>query len=273
MDVTALIDQAQELVALYGLKLIAALAIFVIGKWIAKALKSVVIKMMRKGKTDPTVVGFVANIAYVAMMAFVVLAALGQLGIETTSFIAVLGAAGLAIGLALQGSLSNFAAGFLMIIFRPFKVGDFIEGAGISGVVEEISIFTTILKTGDNKTVIVPNASLSNGNIVNYSTKPTRRVDLLVGVSYDADLRHVRDVLEDLISKEERVLKDPEHMIAVAELGADSVNFTVRLWVNTSDFWPVKFAMNEAIKMRFDEENIGIPYPQRDVHVYEHKAA
>jgi len=273
MDIANLAEQAQELLALYGLKIIAALAIFIIGKWIAKIIKKVVIRMMTKGKTDPTIIGFVANIAYIALMAFVIIAALGQLGIQTTSFIAILGAAGLAIGLALQGSLSNFAAGFLMIIFRPFKVGDFIEGAGVSGVVEEISIFTTTMKTGDNKTIIIPNSSLSNGNIINYSTKETRRVDLLVGVSYDADLKHVRNVLEELIAAEDRVLKDPAHMIAVAELGADSVNFTVRLWVKSADYWGVTFAMNEAVKMRFDQEDIGIPYPQRDVHVYEHKAA
>ena len=273
MDLSNIIEQAEALLTLYGLKLLAAVAIFIIGKWVAKRLKVILAKMMAKGKTDPTIIGFTGNIAYVAMMAFVVLAALGQLGIQTTSFIAILGAAGLAIGLALQGSLSNFAAGFLMIIFRPFKVGDFIEGAGVAGVVEEISIFTTTMKTGDNKTIIVPNSSLSNGNIVNYSAKATRRVDLLVGVSYDADIKHVREVLEELIAAEERVLKDPAHLIAVSELGADSVNFAVRLWVNSSDYWPVMFAMNEAVKLRFDQEGIGIPYPQRDVHVYEHKAA
>jgi small conductance mechanosensitive channel len=270
MDVSGLLEQGQELLALYGLKLIAAVAIFIIGKWVAKMIKKVITKMMTKGNTDPTVIGFVSNIAYVALMAFVVLAALGQLGIETTSFIAILGAAGLAIGLALQGSLSNFAAGFLMIIFRPFKVGDFIEGAGVAGVVEEISIFTTTMKTGDNKTIIIPNSSLSNGNIINYSTKATRRVDLTVGVSYDADLKHVKEVLEDLVASEERIMKDPAHLI---ELAADSVNLVMRMWVNSGDYWPVMFAMTEAVKVRLDKEGIGIPYQQRDVHVYEHKAA
>lgn len=273
LDVAKLLEQGQELIALYGLKLIAAIAIYVIGKWIAKILKKMVIRMMEKGKTDPTIIGFVSNIAYVALLAFVIIAALGQLGIQTTSFIAILGAAGLAIGLALQGSLSNFAAGFLMIIFRPFKIGDFIEGAGVAGVVEEISIFTTTMRTGDNKTIIIPNSNLSSGNIINYSTKETRRVDLLVGVSYDADIKHVRDVLEQLIAADERVLQDPQHLIAVSELGADSVNFAVRLWVKSADYWGVTFDMNEAIKIRFDKEGIGIPYPQRDIHVYEHKAA
>jgi len=273
MEVTGLLEKGQELLALYGLKLVAAIAIFIIGKWIAKLFKKFVVKLMKKGKTDPTITGFVSNIAYVGLMAFVVLAALGQLGIETTSFIAVIGAAGLAIGLALQGSLANFAAGFLMIIFRPFKVGDFIEAAGVSGVVEEISIFTTRMKTGDNKTIIVPNAKLSNDNIVNYSSKETRRVDLTVGVSYDADLAHVKNVLEDLVAGEERVLQEPAHLIAVSELAADSVNLTVRMWVNSADYWGVNFAMTEAVKVRFDQEGIGIPYQQRDVHLYEHKAA
>ena len=273
MDVAALIEQGQELLALYGLKVVAAIAIFIIGKWVSKILKNLVIKAMTKGKTDPTIIGFVANIAYVALMAFVIIAALGQLGIQTTSFIAILGAAGLAIGLALQGSLSNFAAGFLMIMFRPFKVGDFIEGAGVAGVVEEISIFTTTMKTGDNKTIIIPNSSLSGGNIINYSTKETRRVDLTVGVSYDADLSQVKTVLESLIAAEDRILKDPEHLIAVTELAADSVNLVMRMWVKSGDYWPVMFAMTEAVKLRLDEEGIGIPYQQRDVHLYEHKVA
>ncbi|MGD2116925.1 MAG: mechanosensitive ion channel [Chromatiales bacterium] len=273
MEITGLMEQAQELLALYGLKLVAALAIFIIGKWVSRLVKKLVAKMMTKGNAEPTIIGFVANIAYVAMMAFVILAALGQLGIQTTSFIAVLGAAGLAIGLALQGSLSNFAAGFLMIIFRPFKVGDFIEGAGVAGVVEEISIFTTTMKTGDNKTIIVPNASLSSGNIINYSTKETRRVDLTVGVSYDADLAHVKKVLAELVEADERILDDPAYMIAVAELADNSVNLVVRSWVKSGDYWGVLFSLTEAVKLRFDQEGIGIPYPQRDVHLYEHKAA
>lgn len=273
MNIEQIIQQAQDLVALYGLKVLAAIAIFIFGKWIARILKSLLIRVLKKSKTDPTIVGFVANIAYVALMVFVVLAALGQLGIQTTSFIAILGAAGLAIGLALQGSLSNFAAGFLMIAFRPFKVGDFIEGAGVAGTVEEISIFTTTLKTGDNKTIIIPNSKISDGNIINYSSKETRRVDLVVGVSYEAKLDHVKSVLEDLVKSEARIMSDPEHLIAVSQLADNSVNLVVRAWVKSSDYWPVTFALTEAIKNRFDAEGIGIPYPQRDVHVYEHKSA
>ncbi len=272
MNIEQIIQQAQDLVALYGLKVLAAIAIFIFGKWIARILKSVLIRVLKKSKTDPTIIGFVANIAYVALMVFVVLAALGQLGIQTTSFIAILGAAGLAIGLALQGSLSNFAAGFLMIAFRPFKVGDFIEGAGVAGTVEEISIFTTTLKTGDNKTIIIPNSKISDGNIINYSSKETRRVDLVVGVSYEAKLDHVKAVLEDLVKNEERIMSDPAHLIAVSELADNSVNLVVRAWVKSSDYWPVTFSLTENIKNRFDAEGIGIPYPQRDVHVYEHKS-
>jgi small conductance mechanosensitive channel len=194
-------------------------------------------------------------------------AALGQLGIQTTSFIAILGAAGLAIGLALQGSLSNFAAGFLMIIFRPFKVGDFIEGAGVAGVVEEIQIFTTKLKTGDNKIIIVPNAKLSGDNITNYSAQETRRVDMTVGVAYSADLSKVREVLLDIISKDTRILAEPAPLVAVAELADSSVNFVVRVWTKTGDYWGVKFDATETIKNRFDAEGIGIPFPQRDIHI------
>ena len=264
-------QMAMELGSEYGLKLILALVIFIIGKWVAKAIRGVVKRMMGKAEIDEIVIGFVGNIVYFALLTFVIIAALAQLGIQTTSFIAVLGAAGLAIGLALQGSLANFAAGFLMIVFRPFKVGDVIEGGGTVGKVEAMHIFTTTLKTPDNKTIIIPNAKLGNDNIVNYSTEPTRRVDLTVGVSYDADLKQVREVLEDIISKDERVLSDPAHQVAVAELADNSVNFTVRLWTKTEDYWGVFFDTNEAVKLRFDEVGIGIPYPQRDVHLYEHK--
>jgi small conductance mechanosensitive channel len=259
--------QSQELVTAWGLKVLAAIAIFIIGRWIAKAVRGGVRRMMNKGDVDPIVIGFVSSITYIALLAFVVIAALGQLGIQTTSFIAILGAAGLAVGLALQGSLANFAAGFLMIIFRPFKVGDFIEGAGVAGVVEAIHIFTTTLKTGDNKIIIIPNAKLSGDNITNYSAQETRRVDMTVGVAYDADLSVVRDVLNDIISKEERAMKDPAPLVAVAELADNSVNFVVRVWTKTGDYWGVKFDMTETIKNRFDAEGIGIPFPQRDIHI------
>jgi small conductance mechanosensitive channel len=268
-----LLSQAQDLVAIYGLKVLAAIAILIIGRIAAGWIRKLVNKMMTRGKADPIIIGFVTSIVYVAVMAFVVVAALGQLGIQTTSFIAILGAAGLAIGLALQGSLSNFAAGFLLIMFRPFKVGDFIEGGGVSGIVESIQIFTTVMRTGDNKTVIVPNSKLLGDNIVNYSAKETRRVDLVVGVSYDADLVEVKRILNEIAAADERVLSDPATVIAVSELADNSVNLVMRMWAKTGDYWGVYFDTTEAVKLRLDEAGIGIPYPQRDIHLYEHKVA
>jgi len=271
--VSQVLEMGKELVITYGIKVITALVIFIIGKMVANWVKKLVIKVMKKADVDQMIISFTSSIAYIAMLAFVVVAALGQLGIQTTSFIAILGAAGLAIGLALQGSLANFAAGFLLIIFRPFKVGDVIEAAGVTGKVNAIHIFTTTLTTPDNKTIIVPNAKLGSDNIINYSTQATRRVDLTVGVSYDADLKEVRTILEDIVSKDSRILSDPAHQIAVSELGDNSVNFVVRLWVESADYWDVFFNTTETVKTRFDAAGIGIPFPQRDVHVYEHKAA
>ena len=274
MDKNAeLLQSGMDLLMQYGPKLLAAIAIFLIGKMVANWAKRLVSRVMTKGSVDPLIIGFTSSIVYIGMMVFVVMAALGQIGIQTTSFIAILGAAGLAIGLALQGSLANFAAGFLLIIFRPFKVGDVVEAAGVTGKVEVIQIFTTTLKTPDNKTIIIPNAKLGGDNIINYSTQKTRRVDLTVGVSYDADLKEVRNILEDIVSKDQRILKDPAHQIVVGELADNSVNFFLRVWVKTADYWDVYFDCNEAVKLRLDEAGIGIPYPQRDVHLYEHKVA
>ncbi|MBW2248972.1 MAG: mechanosensitive ion channel [Deltaproteobacteria bacterium] len=234
-----LISKVWELLTIYGLKVIAAVVVFVVGRWIAKGLTKFAENVMNKRQVDPTILSFVANMTYIALLVFVVLAALGQLGIQTTSFIAIIGAAGLAIGLALQGSLANFAAGFLMIIFRPFKVGDFIEGAGVAGTVEVIQIFTTQLNTPDNKTVIIPNAALTAGNITNYSAKGTRRVDLVFGIGYGDDIDHAKKVIMDVLAREERILKDPATTIGVVELADSSVNFAVRPWVTADDYWNV----------------------------------
>jgi small conductance mechanosensitive channel len=266
-----LFSKIWELLTIYGLKVVAAVVVFVVGRWVAKGLTKFLEKVMNKRQVDPTIVSFVENMTYIALLVFVVLAALGQLGIQTTSFIAVIGAAGLAIGLALQGSLSNFAAGFLMIIFRPFKVGDFIEGAGVAGTVEKIQIFTTQLKSPDNKTIIIPNAKLSGDNIVNFSAKGTRRVDMVFGIGYGDDIDKARKIIMDVIEKDVRVLKDPPPQIAVLALGDSSVDFAVRPWVNVPDYWDLWFHVTETIKKRFDEEGISIPFPQRDVHMYEHK--
>ena len=272
VDLSAILPKIYELLTVYGIKVIAALAIFVIGRWVAKGIRKFIRKMMNRSKVDPTLISFVVNLAYVALLAFVVIAALNQLGIQTASFIAIMGAAGLAVGLALQGSLSNFAAGVLMIIFRPFKVGDFIEGAGVAGTVEKIEIFTTQLKTPDNKTIIIPNSKMTNDNIINYSAKGTRRVDMAFGIGYEDDIDQARSIILDVLAQDQRVLKNPESVVLVSELADSSVNFTARAWANAGDYWDVYFDTTEKVKKRFDAEGISIPFPQRDVHLYNHEA-
>ena len=271
MDLNSILPKLQEIVTLYGLKIIAAILIFIVGRWVARGLKRLAVRALKKANVDDTLVSFIGNLTYIALLAFVIIAAINQLGVQTTSFIAVLGAAGLAIGLALQGSLANFAAGVLMIIFRPFQSGDYIEGAGVAGVVEKVEIFTTKLRTPDNKAIIVPNAKILGDNITNYSAKTERRVDMVIGVGYGDDLKKVRQVIEEVLANESRVLKEPEPTIGVLELGDNSVNFAVRPWVKTEDYWGAYFDLTETIKRRFDEEGISIPFPQRDVHLYEYK--
>lgn len=262
-------DKIIELVQVWGLKAVMAVVIFVIGRILARVLRNSLRIALRRGKIEETLVSFASNLAYALLMVMVIIAALNQLGIQTTSFIAILGAAGLAVGLALQGSLANFAAGMLMIIFKPFKVGDFIEAAGTMGIVEEIEIFTTKMRTPDNKQIIIPNNQITNGNITNFSAKDTRRVDLVVGVSYSDDLNKVKAVLEDLLNQDERILPEPAPTIGVLQLGESSIDFAVRPWVKSGDYWPTLFDLNKAIKERFDAEDISIPFPQRDVHFYQ----
>jgi len=258
-------------VAEWGLKVIGALVILIIGLWIAKIIKKIIVRVLTRRQIDGIIVSFVGSLVHIALVIFVIIAAIAKLGYQTSSFIAVLGAAGLAVGLALQGSLSNFAAGFLLIIFRPFKKGEYIEGAGTAGTVEEIQLFTTTLATPDNKKVIIPNSKLTGDNIINYTAMGTRRVELVAGVSYRDDLDKVRGVLQGIVDRDARILKNPASMIAVQAMAESSVNFVVRVWVTSSDYWGVFFDFNEAIKKRFDAEGITIPFPQRDVHVYEHK--
>ena len=265
-------EHAKDFLLQYGPSLLAAIAIFYVGKWVAKWIKRLVARGMKRADVDPMIISFTTSMVYIGLMVFVVIAALAQVGIQTTSFIAILGAAGLAIGLALQGSLANFAAGFLLIIFRPFKVGDVIEAAGVTGKVDEIQIFTTTLKTPDNKTIIVPNGKLGNDNIINYSTQKTRRVDITVGVSYDSDLKKVRRILEKIVEADQRILKDPAPQIVVGELADSSVNFFVRVWVNSADYWDVFFDANETVKLRLDEEGINIPYPTMDINLHKAEA-
>ncbi|HON37221.1 MAG: mechanosensitive ion channel [Pseudomonadota bacterium] len=267
-----LVMKLQELAAFYGIKIIAAAVILVVGRWAAKGITKITQRFLNKGKVDPTIVSFVEHVTYVALMVFIVLAALAQLGIQTTSFIAVIGAAGLAIGLALQGSLANFAAGFLMIIFKPFKAGDYIEGAGVAGTVDKIQIFTTTLKTPDNKLVIIPNSKIMSDNIVNYSAHETRRVDMPFRVSYQDDIDKVRKILRNIVDNDHRILKDPAAMIIVKTLDENSVNIELRVWVKTADYWGVYFETVEEAKKQFDANGVKIPFPQRDVHVYRHGA-
>jgi small conductance mechanosensitive channel len=262
-----IVAKIQQWSAVFGIKILTAILIVLVGRWVARLIRKTTEKMMARSKVDATLVTFVGNLIYIALLTFVVLAALAQLGIQTTSFIAVIGAAGLAVGLALQGSLANFAAGILMLLFRPFKVGDFIEGGGVSGIVEEMHIFTTQLRTPDNKTIIIPNAKITGDNITNYTKKENRRVDLVIGVSYGDDIEKVKSVVADVLRGDERILKDPGPTIAVLELGDSSVNFAVRPWVRTEDYWNVYFDTTERIKKRFDAEGISIPFPQRDVHM------
>ena len=251
----------------YGFQVLAAIAILIIGRLLAKLISKLTRRLMTKSKVEPTLITFVGNLIYITLLVFVIIAAMAQLGIQTTSFIAVIGAAGLAVGLALQGSLANFAAGVLLLIFRPFKVDDFIEGAGVTGTVEEIGIFTTQLKSPDNKKIIIPNAKITGDNITNFSAKPIRRVDLVIGVGYGDDLKKVKEVLYDLLSQDDRILKDPAPTVAVMELADSSVNFAVRPWVKGADYWDVYFDTTEKVKTRFDAEGICIPFPQRDVHL------
>lgn len=251
----------------FGLDLLAALAIFFIGRFVARLMIRGLRRIMRSREADPILESFVTNLAYWALLAFVIIAAITKLGVATASLIAVVGAAGLAVGLALQGSLANFAAGVLIVVFRPYRTGDWIEAAGISGTVLEVHILTTILKTADNKKIIVPNGQIMGSVITNYSANKTRRVDMVFGVGYDDDIDQVRQTLQELLDAEDRILADPAPQITVAELADSSVNFNVRPWVKTDDYWPVKWDFTEAVKKRFDEVGISIPYPQRDVHI------
>lgn len=254
------------LITTYIIKIAIAILIFVIGKIIAKYVKSLLSKQFEKSGIDDTLSHFLCDIVYGLILVFIVLAALGQLGIETTSFVAILGAAGLAVGLAFQSTLSNISSGVMLIFFRPFKIGDFINAGGETGVVEKINIFNTILKTGDNKQIIIGNSNIIGGNITNFSSKDTRRVDFTFGIGYDDDLKLAKQTLLDIVNEDERVMKNPEAFVAVSELADSSVNFVVRVWTKSENYWGVYFDTLEKVKLTFDEKNISIPYPQMDIH-------
>ena len=262
-------ERIQEWLILYGTIAVKAIAILVLGWIAAKIITAIAHRVMQKARVEATLVGFATNLIFAFLMTLVVVSVIQKLGVPSAGFIAVLGAAGIAIGFALQGSLANFAAGVMLIIFRPFKVNNYIEAGGVSGTVEEIQIFATVLRTPDNKRVIVPNSGITGGTITNYSANDTRRVDLVFGIGYGDDIQKAKDTLENILAQDERVLKDPAPTIAVAELADNSVNFVVRPWVKTSDYWDVLFDVTEAVKQRFDAENISIPFPQRDVHLHQ----
>ena len=263
-----LIQKAYELLLGYGPRLLLAILTLIIGLWVIKIIVRIVLRAMEKGELDESLRPFLTSLIGVMLKILLVISVASMVGVQMTSFIAVLGAAGLAVGLALQGSLGSFAGGVLILIFRPYKVGDFIEAQGHSGVVKEIQVFNTILKTPDNKTVIIPNGPLSNGSIINYSTEPTRRVDMTFGIGYGDDIAAARKVMNAIIEEDSRILKDPAPMIVVSELADSSVNFAVRTWVNGADYWGVYFDMHEKVKIEFDNNKISIPFPQTDVHLF-----
>ena len=251
----------------WAINIALALAIFIVGRMIARGMIALAKKLLEKAKMEVILINFVTSILSSVLLLIVIIASLDQLGVDTTSLIAMLGAAGLAVGLALQGSLQNFAAGVMLIIFRPFKDGDYIEAGGTAGTVEHINIFNTLIKTPDNREVIVPNGAIYGGIIVNYSAKDTRRIDMVFGIGYGDDIKKAKDLLTNIVQADERILKDPEPLVAVGELADSSVNFKVRPWVKSSDYWDVHHDLNEKIKLAFDENNISIPFPQMDVHM------
>lgn len=269
-DITSYIPHnIVEIVSGYAFSFIMALLIFVIGKWAVNKLVALLGKVLRKVKgMDETLIKFLENIVYYALMIVVLLTALGKLGVETTSFLAILGAAGLAIGLALKDSLGNFASGVMIILFKPFKVGDLVTAAGVTGTITEVGIFNSIFLTADNQKIIVPNGAITSGSIINVNANDTRRVDLVVSIGYSDDIKKTKEVLNNILTSNEKVLVDKGITVAVAELAESSVDFVVRAWVKTPDYWDVKFGLTETIKLRFDEEGISIPFPQQDVHHY-----
>ena len=253
----------------WGINLISALVVFVLGRWLAKLIVKALSKVMKRASVDETLVNFLGNVLYVALLVVVIIAALDRLGVNTTSVLAVFATAGLAVGLALKDSLSNFAAGVMLIIFKPFKVGDFVEAGGSAGTVEEIRIFSTIMRTPDNREITIPNGQIYSGTIINVTARDTRRIDLVFGIGYSDDLVKARDLIWNVINSDDRILKDPEPAVALAELADSSVNIAVRPWVKTSEYWAVRSDILEKVKQAFDNNNISIPFPQRDVHLYQ----
>lgn len=267
------ITKNQDVILSFCVKFIVAILIFYVGRWVALGVSRLIGKALLLRHVDRAVVSFLSSIAYAAVLIAFALIALSHLGIQTASFLAILGAAGLAIALALQGSLSNFASGVLIIVFRPFKSGDFVEVAGISGVVQRIDMFQTIFKTVDNKKIIVPNSQITGGPITNYSAEHTRRIDLVIGISYDSDLRLAKQILQQIVAQDQRILPEPAPIIAVSALADSSVNLVLRPWVESTNYWPVYWDLLEQVKLQFDDAGIEIPFPQMSLHMKANKEA
>jgi len=262
-------ENVSEIFEMYALNVVFALAVFVIGKFLARKVTDIIIALLGKKKgMDETLLNFFSGLIYYALLVMVVLAALDQVGVNTTSFLAIIGAAGLAIGLALKDSLSNFASGVMLVFFKPFKIGDVVNAGGITGKVIHIHLFNTEFTTPDNQKILVPNASITSGAITNINAHNKRRVDLVIGIGYDDDIKKAKDLLNTIVEAHEKVLKDDGITVAVSELADSSVNFVVRAWAKTPHYWDVKFDLTEQIKLTFDKEGISIPYPQTDVHLY-----
>lgn len=263
------ITKAVELIMVYGPKLILAIIVLFLGLWIIKLIKKMISKSLERSKVELSLQKFFISLVSALLKLMLFISVASMVGIATTSFVAIIGAAGLAVGLALQGSLANFAGGVLILLFKPFKVGDVIETQGYLGKVHEVRIFNTILKTFDNKTIIIPNGAISGASLVNFSTEPQRRVDMTFGIGYDDDLKKAKTILQNLVNADNRILKEPAPQIALSELGDSSVNFVVRVWCEAAEYWNIYFEMQENVKLTFDQEGISIPFPQRDVHLYQ----
>jgi small conductance mechanosensitive channel len=271
LDVDKILNIISELAIKYGLRLLIAIITLFIGLWIIKIIIKAIVRTMEKKDIDITLTKFLRSLLSMLLKILLIISVISMLGVEMTSFIAILTAAVLSVGMALSGTFQNFAGGVMLVLFRPFKVGDYIEAQGYTGTVKEIQIFNTVLTTPDNKTVIIPNGGLSTNAMTNYSNEPTRRVDFTFGIGYDDDIDKARTVIKGIINSDERILKDPKPFIAVSELADSSVNFVVRVWVNSADYGGVLFSMPENIKKAFDKEGISIPFPQTDVHLYNEK--
>jgi small conductance mechanosensitive channel len=268
MNTEQILEQINQIALEYGPKIISAIAVWIIGGWVIKAVTNRFNKMLEKRETDESLKPYMKSLVGSLLKILLIITVLSMLGVEMTSFIAILGAAGLAVGLALSGTLQNFAGGAMILLFKPFKVGDVIEAQGFIGKVSEIQIFNTILKTPDNKTIIIPNGGLATSSMTNYTTEPTRRVDWTFGIGYGDDVDKAKEVIKGLCDQDPRILKDPELFIAVSALADSSVNFAVRAWVNADDYWNVFFEMNEKVYKSFDREGLNIPFPQMDVQLH-----